>query len=106
MYKFLFFILIALNADASLYKGQKEYVKKCVICHKGGQTFITSKTQDEWLSVFVNNGSKLAKLHILRKDTKKSHEYFKSNRYKKVSRHLKQFLVEYAKDSGKIPACN
>ena len=40
------------------------------------------------------------------KDAKKSWKYFKSKKYTKKSKHLKQFVIEYAKDSGNVPACN
>ena len=51
-------------------------------------------------------GKPLAKLHLKDKDAKKSWKYFKSKTYTKKTKHLKQFLVEYAKDSGNVPACN
>ena len=33
-------------------------------------------------------------------------ETWVSNKYTKKSKHLKQFVIEYAKDSGNVPACN
>ena len=51
-------------------------------------------------------GKPLAKLHLKKKSAKKSWKYFKSKKYTKKSKHLKQFVIEYAKDSGNVPACN
>ncbi len=53
-----------------------------------------------------NKGENLAKLHLENKKAKKSHKYFKSKKFKKRAKHLKDFMVEYAKDSGNVPACN
>ena len=100
-----FFVLLG-SADAAIYKGQKEFSKKCAKCHKEKQTFIASHTQSEW-KIFLDDGGKpLAKLHLDSKKAEKSWNYFKDSRYTKKVRHLKQFLVEYAKDSGNVPACN
>jgi hypothetical protein len=52
-----------------------------------------------------DQGSELAKRHLLSKNSIKSWEYFESQIYVKKSRHLKDFLVEYASDSGNVLAC-
>jgi hypothetical protein len=52
-----------------------------------------------------DDGLGLAKLHFSSKKTIKSWEYFSSTVYAKNSRHLKDFLVECAKDSGNVLAC-
>ena len=90
---------------AASYKGQRVYKKRCVACH-GRQAFIASKTQKEWAGLFQNKGEKLAQLHLKSAKAKASWRYFKSKKYSKKSKHLRDFLVEYAKDSGKVPACN
>ena len=100
------FFISVFNLNASIYKGQKEYVKHCVSCHKSGQSFIVTKMQKQWMELLVDDGFKLAEIHLLNDYAKKSHDYFKGKKYEKLSESLKQFLVEYAKDSGKIPACN
>ena len=53
-----------------------------------------------------NKGALLAKLHLENKKAKKSWKYFDSKKYRKRARHLRDFMVEYAKDSGNVPACN
>ncbi|MDD5400040.1 MAG: cytochrome C [Sulfurimonas sp.] len=105
----LFMVVFALsNADAALHKGQKEYLKQCSKCHPGGQTFISKKYIREWEQIMKNNGEELAKVHLSSSDekAKPSHEYFKNKESKDNAVHLMQFLMEYAKDSGKVPACN
>lgn len=108
---FLFLVSIFLFSsvcDAALYKGQREYVKRCVKCHKAGQAFIATKTQKVWKAYMKNSGEKLADVHMALPDNpeEKLHEYFSSELFSRNSTHLKQFLVEYAKDSGNVPACD
>lgn len=105
----LFVIIVAfflnLNLQAASYKGQRVYSKRCVKCH-GRQNFIESKTKREWKKLMRKKGKKLAEIHLKSEKAKKSWKYFKSKRFRKKSRHLKDFLAEYAKDSGRVPACN
>ncbi len=94
--------------EAAVYKGQKTYVKKCRKCHGGGQKVAASKRMREWKKLLnrKNKGSELANIHLENPKAKKSHKYFNSKKYRKRVRHLKDFMVEYAKDSGNVPACN
>nr|WP_321268540.1 cytochrome C [uncultured Sulfurimonas sp.] len=101
-----FFIIFLSPLDAALYKGQKIFVKKCTKCHHSGQAFIAKKLIDQWEELMENKGKPLAQLHLKDEKAEKSWDYFKSKNYYKKSKHLKQFLVEYAKDSGNVPACN
>lgn len=93
------------SASAAIYKGRISYTQECRSCHKKGDEITASKTQDEWQSIMQDDGLGLAKLHFSSKQTMKSWEYFSSAAYAKNSRHLKDFLVEYAKDSGNVLAC-
>ncbi|NPA66537.1 MAG: cytochrome c [Epsilonproteobacteria bacterium] len=101
----MFSLFCITNIEAAAYKGQRIYAKKCVSCH-GKQKFIESKTKAQWQDVFKNNGKDLAYLHLQSEKAKASWKYFKSKKYTKKVHHLKDFLIEYAKDSGKVPACN
>lgn len=94
--------------DAAVYKGQREFVKQCVKCHKAGQVFVATKNKREWNTIMKNKGEKLAEIHLQSKDesVESSHEYFQSRVFTKNSKHLKDFLLEYASDSGNVPACN
>lgn len=111
MNKFLLLILsltfITLTtSNAAIYKGQKVFVKTCVKCHDEGQGFIATKKMRDWKKLMRKKGKPLAKIHLKDKKAKKSWKYFKSSQYTKKTKHLKQFLIEYAKDSGNVPACN
>lgn len=94
--------------DAAVYKGQNEFVKKCVKCHKAGQAFVATKKKKEWNSIMKNKGEKLIEMHLQSKETdaEPSREYFESKDFSKKTKHLKDFLMEYASDSGNVPACN
>ena len=94
------------SAEAAVYKGQKVYLKKCKKCHGGGLEVAASKKKRTWKKLMKNKGEGLAKLHLENKKAKKSWKYFKSKKYQKRARHLKDFMTEYAKDSGNVPACN
>jgi len=94
------------SSDAAIYKGQRIFVKKCVKCHKARQNFISKYRMKKWRKWMRKKGKPLAEIHLRSEKAKKSWKYFKSRRYYRKSRHLKQFLVEYAKDSGNVPACN
>ena len=115
MKKSLFFILIVSVfsmgiLEAAVYKGQRVYVKKCRKCHGGGQELAASKRMKTWKKLLKKKGKMkgygLRQIHLDNKKAKKSWKYFKSKKYAKRARHLKDFLVEYAKDSGNVPACN
>ena len=113
MKKFILFLLSIIfltlvPANAAIYKGQKVFVKRCLSCHEGGQSFVAEYKMKVWKKLMKKKGKKLAQIHLKSKDkkAKKSHRYFKNRKYKKKSKHLKQFLIEYAKDSGNVPACN
>ena len=99
------FLLLS-SSDAAVYKGQKEYVKKCRKCHGGGQELASSKTMEEWENIMSNDGTELIKFHLKDKKAKKALNYFEDKRFKKKARHLEDFFVEYAEDSGNVPACN
>jgi hypothetical protein len=98
--------LSLIPANAAIYKGQKVFVKRCLSCHEGGQSFVAEYKIKVWKKLMKKKGKSLAKLHLKDKKAKKSWKYFKSKKYTKKSKHLKQFVIEYAKDSGNVPACN
>ena len=111
MKKFVLFLLsivflTLVPANAAIYKGQKVFVKRCLSCHEAGQAFVAEYKIRTWKKLMKKKGKPLAKLHLKDKDAKKSWKYFKSKKYTKKSKHLKQFVIEYAKDSGNVPACN
>ena len=104
---FIFLGFIASSSvNAAIYKGQKIFIKTCFKCHKGGQSFVAEKTMRKWKKLMKKKGLALKKIHLKDEKAKKSWKYFSSKKYTKKSKHLKHFLVEYAKDSGNAPACD
>ena len=104
---FLSFSLFTLSPlSGAIYKGQKIFVKQCVECHDSGQAFVAEHRIRDYRKWMNKRGKGLAEIHLKSKKAKKSHKYFKSSAYSKKSKHLKDFLTEYAKDSGNVPACN
>ena len=93
------------NSFGAAYKGQVVFAENCLSCHKNPQEFITTKTKKQWKTDIGENGIGLAKIHLKSEKAKDSWKYFYSKKYTKKVRHLQDFLVEYAKDSGHIPAC-
>lgn len=92
--------------NAATYKGQKIYIETCKECHGGGQGLAGSKKQRGWKKIMENDGEKLAQVHLNSKKAEASWSYFNSKAYTKNAKHLEDFLVEYASDSGNVPACN
>lgn len=92
------------NASAAIYKGRISYSENCRACHNWNEGVTTSKTKEEWEEVMKNKGLGLAKVHTSSKNCSGAWAYFKSATYKKQSRHLQDFFVEYAKNSGNVLA--
>ncbi len=92
--------------NAATYKGQKIYMETCKECHGGGQAMANSKKQRVWAKIMDNKGERLAQIHLSSKKAEASWGYFGDKAYAKDARHLEDFLVEYAGDSGNVPACN
>jgi len=86
---------------ASVYKGQKEYMKKCKSCHGVGSKISMKYTTQQWEEFFANDGQKLVKIH-----EKKDVKYFLSDRFKKKKKHLLDFFKKFSADSGNVPACS
>lgn len=96
----------SVSAQAAVYKGQKEFHKKCKKCHRDGQDIASSYKRKTWKKLMKNKGEGLAELHLENDKAKGSWKYFESKKYQKKSKHIKDFMIEYAKDSGNVPACN
>lgn len=108
MTKFILFsfLLAAPMLNAATYKGQKVYITSCKECHGGGQELAASKKMRTWEKIMDNKGEKLIDIHMASKKAQASWEYFSDRKFTKDSRHLEDFLIEYARDSGNVPACN
>jgi len=95
--------LLLTSANAAAYKGQMVFMKKCLTCHKDGESLVTKYKASHWKELMNEDGKPLAQLHLKSKKAKKSWKYFNGKRYLKKSKDLKDFLVTYAKDSGNVP---
>jgi len=96
-------IFVVSSSNAAVYKGQKEFIKQCRKCHTPAQGFVSSHTAAEWEKIFTNDGKNLVALHLKEKKAKAAWNYFKGKKYPKKVKHLRQFFMEYAKDSGNVP---
>lgn len=102
-----FFLMTTFSAlNAATYKGQKAYIDSCKECHGGGQELAASKTIRTWEKIMDKKGDKLAEIHLSAPKAKASWDYFNDRKFTKDAKHLEDFLTEYAKDSGNVPACN
>ncbi len=100
------FLVAEVTSSAAVYKGQSVFVKECKECHDSGQAMAASKKAKEWKRLLSDDGDELASIHTSSRKAKDSWEYFKSDRFTSKAKHLKDFMMEYSKDSGKVPACN
>lgn len=91
---------LAVTATASVELGRSRYLTNCSACHGNGQKGAHLGTQDEWKNRFESEGKGLVQIH---RDGKAP--YFGSETFKKDLPHLRDFLVEYASDSGNAPGC-
>jgi len=94
-------LITAPAAQADIKKGQKAYLKTCKKCHGNGTKGAAMKTQDEWEELFEDDAALLIQAH----KGDKSENFFNGEKFKNLSSDLKDFLHEYASDSGNVPSC-
>ena len=101
---FLLFSLSATSVFADSAKGQKYYLKymKDATGMKGDK-FTSGHTQAEWEALFAGSGEKFVEEYS--KKYPKLKEFFQSDKFPKFMPHIKDFCIEYAADSGKVPHC-
>lgn len=87
--------------DADVLKGQKLYLKSCKKCHGNGTKGAAIKTQDEWETLFEASAAELIEAH--KGDS--SEPFFNNEKFQEMTPHLRDFLYEYASDSGNVPSC-
>ena len=100
---FLMASVLSTSAMADPAKGQKlylKYLKKTVGFN--GAKFAAKHTQDEWEELFENDGEEFKKEFGSNDKTKK---FFEGEKFKKIMPHIKDFVIEYASDSGNVPSC-
>ncbi|KIM12369.1 MAG: hypothetical protein KU37_00185 [Sulfuricurvum sp. PC08-66] len=125
----LFLLLLGASMmDAAAYKGQKAYKMRCKVCHDSGNKMALVHTKKEWEKLFAQKGETLAHHHVhspkvemmlekfhaqgvaLKITPEKVDAYFENRTggesYESSVRHLRDFFLEYARDSDSVPACN
>ncbi len=95
------FGMMATSASADIKKGQKTYLKTCKNCHGNGTKGAAMHTQDEWEELFAAGGASIIKKHA----GTKAEPYFNGDGFKDSAQDLRDFLFEYASDSGNVPSC-
>lgn len=93
--------MMSTTASADIKKGQKGYLKACKNCHGNGTKGAAMHTQDEWEDLFAAGGAKIIKAHV----GTKAEPFFNGDGFKSQSQDLRDFLFEYASDSGNVPSC-
>jgi len=98
---FLGSALLSSSAFADVAKGQKLYLKFL----KGktgmnGAKFAALHSQDEWEEMFEESGfeDEYGAKYGLDK-------FFGGAKWGKMRSHVKDFVIEYANDSGNVPSC-
>jgi len=99
-----FFVAICPNCRADAQKGMKVY-KKFLKSQTGinGGIFAILHTQDEWSELFENDANPF--IEECGKKFPRTMKFIKSGRFKKLKKHLLDFLYRHASDSGNIPKC-
>ena len=103
---FIFIVFLGFSPlTASVYKGQKYFKKKCLSCHGKALAFVTEKSYEKWLEYLAANGDVMYEIHNNSEEAAASMEYFNSSKYRRSIEHFSDFFLEYASDTGNIPAC-
>lgn len=97
--------LIAPLLEAGVSKGHRLFKANCRDCHGKAFEFVTGKTTDQWGSILSDGGKTLRDFHVKSKEAQPSLEYFNTPRYDGHVSHYRDFFLEYAGDTGNIPAC-
>ncbi len=100
---FLGLSLATSTALADPAKGQKlylKYMKKTT--GMNGAKFAAVHTQDEWEELFEEDGAGFKKEFGTSDRAKK---FFGGKKFEKIMPHIKDFVIEYASDSGNVPSC-
>jgi Spy/CpxP family protein refolding chaperone len=93
------------SAFADATKGQKLYLKKMKSgVGMNGSKFAALHSQDEWEELFANDGAEFIK--TFSEKHSKLKKLLSSDKFKKkYMKHIKDFAIKYANDSGNVPSC-
>jgi hypothetical protein len=92
------------TASADAAKGQKLYLKfmKGSTGLNGGE-FATQQTMAEWKELCANSGAGLVDTYAAKFPD--AADFLQGDRFKRFQPDICDFLIEYASDSGNVPAC-
>ena len=97
--------ILSSSAFADAAKGQKYYLK--FLKKKtglNGAKFATIHTQAEWKILFADGGAKFIAEYTAKYP--KLEKFFNGNKFKsKYMKHIADFCIEFANDSGNVPSC-
>ncbi|MDD3324705.1 MAG: hypothetical protein PHN38_06260 [Sulfurospirillaceae bacterium] len=104
MAAFFMMSIATTSVFADAQKGQKAYLKYLKSATKlNGADFAKQQTQEEWKALFANDGAKFIEKYSAKFPD--AAEFFKGEKFKKLMNDVRDFCVEYASDSGNVPAC-
>lgn len=100
----LAFGVLTSTAYADPATGQKYYLKffKPKTGYNGTK-FAAMHTQAEWKALFENDAAGFKKEFGEKHPELK--EFLESETFKKIMNDIRDFAIEYAKDSGNVPSC-
>lgn len=98
----LFGLLAVLTFAADEKRGQKYYLENCSSCHGAGNRGGGLANTREWKAYFKDDARMLKSMH----SEKEVLQYLQSSQFQKEKKRLFNFLIEFAKDSYKVPSCN
>lgn len=97
-------LFLALTLSADVHKGKKYYMKELKSKLKmNGLEFVKLHTRAQWEALFADNAEGFIETFSARYP--RQAKYFHSKRFLRKMPDLRDFAVEYAKDSGKVPTC-
>ncbi len=103
-------LLILLTLSISVYannvvKGQTYYLYllKDPLGYNGA-VFAKQHTQKEWKNLFKHDAKALKEKLVNENSALKT--FVKSEKFKKITPFLKEFVIQYAKDVKNSPSCN
>ena len=108
MKSFIIMMTVVLLGASSLYadaaKGQKVYLKKFKSqFDMNGAKFAATHSQDEWEELFEDDAEGFIKEFSERYP--KAAPYLSNPKTLKKIMLIKDFVIEYANDSGNVPSC-
>lgn len=83
--------------------GQKYYLNNCSECHGAGNRGGGLAKSYEWKDYFKDDAKLIMFFH---EEEPKALEYLNTKKFKKQSKKMMKFLIEFASDSPNIPSCN